>query len=281
MKIRDHSLYLVITEEYGKGRSAVEIAAAAIAGGVDIIQMREKDRPRSELLAKGKELLAICGARDIPLIINDDPELAAEIGADGVHLGRGDLIKFPVKAVREMLGRDKIIGVSTHSLAQFREAQGWDVDYLAFGPVFPTKTKDYSIGTSNIRAVALSDEKSVFFIGGIDLSNVDSILAEGARRIALIRAIAGSEDICGAAGHFKKKLSGQKIGGGTMNIRINGKPETVTGAANIEQLVSQRMLSPEKIVVEHNLRIVSKDEWPGTALKENDAVEIISFVGGG
>jgi len=205
-RLKDRNLYLVITEEYCRGRTAVEVARRAIAGGVDIVQMREKDRQRAELIAKGKELLAVCRTGGVPLIINDDPKLALEIGADGVHLGQEDLQRFPIEKARGLVGPDGIIGISTHSLAQFREAEGWDVDYIAFGPVFPTKIKDYSIGTSDVKTAASSAKKDIFFIGGINLSNVKKLSVEGCRKIAVIRAITEAEEIEDAARLLKKEV---------------------------------------------------------------------------
>ena len=205
-RINDSSLYLIITEEYCCGRPAAEVARRAIAGGVDIIQMREKDKPFNELLAKGKELFSVCKGKGVPFIVNDDPVLARDIGADGIHLGQEDLRRFPIEKARDTLGAGKIIGVSTHSLVQFREAQGWGVDYVAFGPVFPTKTKDYSIGTSDIKAVALPVKKSVFFVGGIDMSNIRQLLTGGCRNIAVMRAITEAENIEDAARCLKKEM---------------------------------------------------------------------------
>ncbi len=112
-KIKNYSLYLVISEEYGNGRSALEIAASAIAGGVDIIQMREKDKPREELVRLGRELSLLCRERGVKFIVNDDPLIAKETDADGVHLGQDDIRRSPIRKVRELLGPDKIIGVST------------------------------------------------------------------------------------------------------------------------------------------------------------------------
>lgn len=202
-KIKDNSLYLVITEEYAKGRSAVEIAEAAIKGGVDIIQMREKNRPRPELIDMGKDLARICKAGDAIFIVNDDPLLAAEVGADGVHLGQEDALKYPIGEARKILGRDKIVGISTHSMAQFTAANDGEFDYMAFGPVFETKTKSYSVGAGDIGEVTRIAKSPVFFIGGINLDNISGILKKGARNIALIRGITEAEDIATRTREFK------------------------------------------------------------------------------
>lgn len=200
------SLYLVITEGYGNGRSATEIAKYAIRGGVDVIQMREKTKPAKELIALGKELAALCKNSHVTFIVNDDPFLAREVNACGVHLGQEDMKLFPPEAVRRILGPKKIIGASTHSMEQFREVNKKDFDYIAFGPIFETKTKDYHIGTEDISKALSITQKKIFFIGGIDLVNVDSVLKEGGRDIAVMRAVTEADDITAAVKKFKDKI---------------------------------------------------------------------------
>lgn len=210
MNIKDYSLYLVITEKYGKGRSAIEIAESAIKGGVDIIQMREKDRPSKELVALGKKLSGLCKSSGAIFIVNDDPMLAREVGADGVHLGQEDAKFFTADAARRILGQEKVIGISTHSVAQFKEANEKEFDYIAFGPIFKTKTKDYFLGVNDIAEIAAIARKPVFFIGGINLLNIDEVLSKGAKNIALIRGISEAENISSRTRKFKNKLKEQK-----------------------------------------------------------------------
>jgi len=279
-KISDHSLYLVISEECGSGRSAIDIAKMAIAGGVDIIQMREKNKAGEELAVLGRRLSAACKKSGVLFIVNDDPVLAAGLGADGVHLGQEDMKKYPLTKARSVIGEDKIIGVSTHSFEEFKIANEEDCDYIAFGPVFPTKTKDYFIGTEAVKDVSGIARKPVFFIGGIGLSNIDGLLMKGARNIALIRGITEAEDIAAMTARFKEKLRSKRKAR-KMRIRINGKEEAVDDISSIAELVSIKNLSCDRIVIEHNSRILPKEEWPGAAIRENDVIEIVSFVGGG
>ena len=205
-KIKDRSLYLVVSEECSRGRPACEIAELAISGGIDILQMREKTRPRDELIKLGCELRAICKKNNVKFIVNDDPAIAKETGADGVHLGQEDLKKYSVKETRKLLGPDKIIGISTHSFGQFEKASAEGIDYIAFGPIFPTKTKNYFIGTDDIEGVIKIARRPVVFVGGINLDNVDDILHKGGRNIALIRAIMEAEDPVATTKLFKEKL---------------------------------------------------------------------------
>ena len=210
LKIKDYSLYLVISEKYGMGRSVPEIAGQAISGGVDIIQMREKDKTRDELVKLSRELSELCKEKAVTFIVNDDPLIAKESKADGVHLGQGDTLKYSIAETRDILGKNKIIGVSTHSLGEFKKANEGDVDYISYGPIFPTKTKDYFIGAGDIKEVLKAAKKLVFFIGGIDLSNLREVLEKGAKNIAVIRGIIQAEDIMARAKTFKDRLVRQK-----------------------------------------------------------------------
>lgn len=205
--ITDDCLYLVLSEEYGAGRSLLEIAGQAVAGGVDILQMREKRKSPAELHRLGCALSELCKNNGVTFIVNDDPQLALALAADGVHLGQEDIQQHPIDAVRRLLGPDKIIGVSTHNLEQFRRANEADVDYLAFGPIFPTLAKSYHIGTGDIREALRIARKPVVFIGGIHAGNLDGLLDLGATRIALIRDIMQAEDVAARTRWYREKLS--------------------------------------------------------------------------
>jgi len=212
VSIKDYSLYLVISEECGLGRSAVEIANLAIAGGVDIIQMREKNKDRAKLVKLACGLSRACKDNGVTFIVNDDPGIAKESDADGVHLGQGDLKKYSIARTRELIGKDKIIGVSTHSLAELSKANNDDVDYIAYGPVFPTETKDYFLGTGDMQEALNIAKKPLIFIGGINLSNLDEILKAGVRNIAVIRGITESDDISLTVRSFKDRIIKSKKG---------------------------------------------------------------------
>lgn len=205
-KFPEKSLYFVTSEVYSANRTTLEIAREAIENGIDILQMREKNKTHADLLELGKKLAHLCRKKGVILIINDDPNLAVKVGADGVHLGQEDLQKFPLEKTRKILGNKKIIGVSTHSVEQFQLANEADFDYIAFGPIFFTKTKNYSIGLQDVEKVMQIAKKPVVFIGGIDLQNVGEILERGGRNIAVIRAITEAEDIKSQIINFKLKM---------------------------------------------------------------------------
>jgi thiamine-phosphate pyrophosphorylase len=209
-KIKEYSLYLVITEKYAPGKSAKSIAELAILGGVDILQLREKEKPLNELLELGSTLSSLCKKNGVIFIVNDDAGLAKEVNADGVHVGQSDIAAQSIDEIRNILGKDKIIGISTHSLREFEQANGFDVDYISFGPIFAIKTKDYFIGTGHIKDVLKIAKKPVFFIGGINLLNIDELLALGVKNVALIRGILEAEDLKAASAAFKEKLKKAK-----------------------------------------------------------------------
>lgn len=203
---QNNSLYLVSSEEYYFPKTTWGIAQEAVYGGIDVLQMREKNKTYTDLLALGKKLADLCKKNGVLFIVNDNPQLAFDVGADGVHLGQEDLRKFSLLETREILGKNKIIGVSTHSVEEFELANQSDSDYIAFGPIFSTKAKDYAIGLKNVENVLQIAKKPVFFIGGIDLQNVDLLLQKGAKNFAVIRSIACAVDISGEIKAFYKKM---------------------------------------------------------------------------
>jgi len=172
--------------------------------------MREKNKPREGLIRLGRELSRLCKEGGVKFIVNDDPLIAKEVVADGVHLGQDDIRKISVKEARRILGRDKIIGISTKSLVEIEAINDEDVDYIAYGPVFCTAIKDKCVGTKDIDKVLRAARKPVYFIGGITLSNVDELLSSGAKNISLIRGITEADDIASAAGSFRRKLDAEK-----------------------------------------------------------------------
>lgn len=200
------SLYLVLTSSYREELSPLEIATLAIDGGVDVLQMREKELSWEKMVSLGRRYRDICSKGGVTFIVNDDPGLAIEVDACGVHLGQEDLQSIGIDAVRNVMG-DKIIGLSTHSVEQFRDANEQDLDYIAYGPLFETKTKDYCIGLNDVEAVIKEAKKPIVFIGGINLLNIDQVLAFGASNIAVISAIMQAPDIKLQASLFKGKIS--------------------------------------------------------------------------
>jgi thiamine-phosphate pyrophosphorylase len=207
-----------------------------------------------------------------------------------VHLGQEDIKKYSLNYTRSILGKNKIVGISTHSLAEFKIANSKDFDYIAFGPIFPTKTKDYHIGIDDIDEALRVSSKPVIFIGGINISNIDKLIQKGAKNIAVIRAITEAENIPLAVAELKKRFSSprcfalrSKATGAreAFLIKINGKEHEVSGVRNLSELISTKGLSGKAVVIEHNYNIIPKEKWQETALDKGDNIEIVSFVGGG
>ena len=179
-----------ITDIRISGLSHREQAGRLIAGGAQIIQLRDKHATPREFYEAAKETLMLTRKHNVPLIINDRVDVALALRADGIHLGQDDL---PPERARELLGHDAIIGFSTHSVEQAITAAESPVDYIAIGPIFTTGTKDDPdpvVGLSGIKAVkAAVTTLPVAAIGGIDARNVASVFEAGADSAAVISSL--------------------------------------------------------------------------------------------
>jgi thiamine-phosphate pyrophosphorylase len=170
----------------------------ALAGGVDVLQLREKDASDEDILAAAARFRRLCGDHDALFVLNDRVDLAQAAGADGVHVGQED---EPVEAVREKAGHDLFIGLSTHSESQLAAGLATSADYVCVGPVFATPTKpDYpAVGLDLVERAAATADRPWFAIGGIDGTNVREVVAAGAQRVAVVRAIRDAPDPRAAA----------------------------------------------------------------------------------
>ena len=199
-------LYVIIDRAAAKTRDLAEVAEAAIRGGADVLQLRDRSASDEALIEEARRLLRLTRRAGLPLIINDRPAVARVVGAEGVHLGQEDL---PLAAARRLLGSDAILGKSTHSLAQALAAEAEGADYIGCGPVFATPTKpDYaSVGVELIAAVRSRVRVPLVCIGGIDQATLPRILAAGAERVAVVRAVCGAADPEAAARALKQMLT--------------------------------------------------------------------------
>ena len=182
-----------ITDTEISGLSHVDQVERLIEGGATLIQLREKRLPARAFYADALAALRLARSARVKLIINDRVDLAYALGADGVHLGQDDM---PVEAARKLLGEDAVIGFSTHNIQQVHEALTLPVDYLAFGPIFPTTSKsnpDPVAGPSQLRVVrSLVGWIPIVAIGGINEVNAQQVLNAGADSVALISALVAS-----------------------------------------------------------------------------------------
>lgn len=277
----DGSLYLVTGAECSRGRTTLEVVEAAIRGGVDIVQMREKSASSADLKELGTKLALICKNSERVFIVNDDPVLAKEVGAHGVHLGQEDIKNFPISKTREILGQEGIIGLSTHSVQEAKDGMASGADYIAFGPVFPTKTKDYFIGKSGIPEVLGFSSKPVVFIGGINGENISELLSLGVRNVAMIRQLTEARDIEEASRGIKEKITRGIEKKNIITVEINGLAKDVSAGTSILRLIEDKDLVTGVVVVEHNKNIVPREMWKEVFLSGGDNVEIVNFVGGG
>jgi thiamine-phosphate pyrophosphorylase len=166
---------------------------AALRGGVDIVQLRMKEARDAEVVAAGERFAGVCLAHDVPLILDDRVDLVAACGADGVHVGQDDT---PVGRVRELLGAEAIVGLSTHTPAQIDAAAVTEADYIGVGPVHATPTKPGrpAVGPELVAYAAKHATLPFFAIGGIDGSTIGDVLEAGAQRVAVVRAITAADD---------------------------------------------------------------------------------------
>lgn len=203
-------LYLVCDSKPG-GRELADVIRAAVAGGVDVVQLRDKELGDDELAAVANAARALCERIGALLIVNDRPLVAREVGADGAHVGQDDM---PVADVRAALGDDMLIGLSTHAEREIDAAAAHGatgaplVDYIGVGPVHetPTKAGRPAVGVELVRYAVAHASVPFFAIGGLDEGNVDAVLDAGARRVVVLRAIADAADPEAAARALRVKL---------------------------------------------------------------------------
>lgn len=181
----------------------VQTLPAAIAGGIDVFQLRIKDAADDQVLATAARAREQCHAAGVLLVVNDRPELAVAAGADGVHVGQDDA---PVWRAREIVGPERIVGVSTHCASDLAGAAG--ADYTGVGPVHatPTKAGRPAAGLDYVRHAAQHATVPWFAIGGIDATRLPAVLEAGARRVAVVRAIRDASDPLAATRQLRAAL---------------------------------------------------------------------------
>jgi thiamine-phosphate pyrophosphorylase len=191
-------LYLVC-DALPRGKDPEALLNAAMAAGAGMVELRDRGHPRTVVERSGRTFRRLANTYSALFIVNDDPHLAMELSADGVHVGQDDI--DPAEA-RRIMGPDAIIGLSTHSREQIEAAASQPIDYISVGPIWETPTKEGrpATGLELIRSAAEIAPGPWFAIGGIDPSNVDQVVAAGAERICVVRAIREADDPRAAAG---------------------------------------------------------------------------------
>jgi thiamine-phosphate pyrophosphorylase len=197
-------LYLLVTGSQCLGPIDRTIAEAA-AGGVDVVQLREKGLSDRDLLERARQMRRWTRDAGVLFIVNDRPDIARLADADGIHLGQDDM---PVREARRILGPDALIGVSTHDLAQLRQAVLDGASYVGIGPTFPSGTKDFAnlAGLDYVRAASAATSLPAFVIGGVQAANIGEVVAAGGRRVAVSQAILRAESPRAVATELRRRL---------------------------------------------------------------------------
>lgn len=206
----DFDIYLITDRTNTGGRDLKEIISEAVGVGIRGIQLREKGLPTRELLRLAGELREITCKAEARLLINERVDICLAVGADGVHIGMDSI---PPNVARNILGEEKIIGVSTHSIEEARIAERQGADFITLGPIYYTGSKaQYGrpLGTEIIKIVSEGIKIPIFAIGGIKIDNIELVLKAGAHGIAMISAIMSSRDIPYSAQRFVAKVKSFK-----------------------------------------------------------------------
>ncbi|MDE1889511.1 MAG: thiamine phosphate synthase [Planctomycetota bacterium] len=204
-KFSEVKLYVIISSNLAK-KPILETLQDVIQGGADAIQLREKMMSDSEFFALAKEFKKITSGTKTIFMVNDRAEIAKKVDADGLHIGQSDI---SVRNARRIIGYNKIIGVSTHTIAQARRAQREGADYIGVGPIFYTETKSHEppVGLDYLKQVKKEIAIPFVAIGAITLENLNEVLNAGGSRIAVCSAIIGSDNIIQATRSFKAQFA--------------------------------------------------------------------------
>ena len=202
----DFDLYPVTCQALSKGRSNLDVLDALIEGGARVVQLREKELSDREFFEMARTFRQRTEQAGMTLIINDRVDVCRAVEADGVHLGQDD---FPLREARRLLGPNTIIGVSTHRVEQALRAVEEGADYINVGPIFETQTKQHSgppVGLDLFREIRRLVNIPITVMGGIKLENLDQVLEAGARRIAVVSAVVGADDIAATVRQFRRRI---------------------------------------------------------------------------
>jgi thiamine-phosphate pyrophosphorylase len=203
-RLRTARLYFVC-DARPRGEDPEALLRAALSGGADIVQLREKELGRAEIERAAATFRRVCDTYSALFVVNDDPDLARSCDADGVHVGQDDV---SAEEARALLGPDAIVGLSTHSEQQIAAAAGRPVDHISVGPIWetPTKAGRPGVGLELISHAAEHAPHPFFAIGGIDAGNAGEVVAAGAERLCVVRAIRDAADPAAAAAELRRSV---------------------------------------------------------------------------
>jgi len=198
-------LYVILDRQFLVDRDEIDIAGQIIEGGAKVIQLRDKQSKKGELLLIAQKLKQFCSKADVLFIINDYLDLAMAVDADGLHVGQEDL---PLPVIRRELPIDKIVGCSVTTLSQATKAQNEGADYIAVGSIFPTTTKNEAtvVGMDVLKELKRTVSTPLVAIGGINQNNIAEVVSAGTDVIAVISAVLGEKDVRGAVQELIAKM---------------------------------------------------------------------------
>ena len=202
----NYDLYIITDQRISHGKSHLEVAEAALAGGATVIQFRDKEMKDSEAVVACREIYKLTKKKGVSFIVNDRVEVAKAVDADGVHLGQEDM---SFSSARKILGKEKIIGISVETVEQALKAVEGGADYLGIGPIYPTTTKPdagKALGIARLKEIRESVNIPIVAIGGINENNLEEVLRAGADGVAVISAIVSAPDITEACRKLKNKI---------------------------------------------------------------------------
>jgi thiamine-phosphate pyrophosphorylase len=201
-------LHVLTDTELQSKFSHVELTRLAIAGGADTVQLRQKTGSTREMIEVARQMKELCRQAGVVFIVNDRVDVAIAAEADGVHLGQDD---FPIPLARELLGDDRIIGGSASSLAEAQKCLDEKVDYVGFGPIYPTGSKadaGPAQGTALLRQMVEAMPLPIIAIGGVDAGNTREVVRAGAHGIAVISAVCCQDDPAAATRVLRQAITG-------------------------------------------------------------------------
>lgn len=203
--LKESHLYVIVDKKVSMGLPILNIVSKIKDSGADIIQLRDKESKKESILKEAYKLRKLLTNTQTLFIINDYIDIAKLVDSDGIHLGQNDL---PLETARQLLGKDKIIGISCHNLNQAIAAQKNGADYISIGPAFstPTKPEYKAVGLDLIMKVKKAVHVPFFVIGGINENNINKILSSGIKRAAICRAICQAKDIVSSIKNIRKQL---------------------------------------------------------------------------
>ena len=260
-----------------------DAVSAACDGGVDVVQVREKDLPGGALLALAQELREATRGRAL-LTVNERVDVALACDADGVQLGEDAL---PVEEARRLLGSDALIGRSVHSVAGAVEAEASGADYLIVGPIFatPSHPESEGAGTALLEQVRRAVAVPFLAIGGVDASNVEEVARAGASGAAVVRAVLAAPDPAQAVADlraaFLRGLSAPPADAAAITITVNGEERRLAHSLRLPELLASLGVRARHTAVAYNGDVLRREEHPNIALKDGDVLELVRPVGGG